>query len=68
MKKLHAAVLALSVATLGIPAIALGVPQGMSQDEAKPELVNIKGTVRADGNKITFVADDTWKAWDVINP
>jgi hypothetical protein len=39
-----------------------------SQDEKKPELVNIKGTVRADGNKITFVADDTGKAWDVINP
>jgi hypothetical protein len=68
MKKLHAAVLALSVATLGIPAIALGIPQGMSQDEAKPELVNIKGTVKADGDKVTFVADETGKSWDVVNP
>jgi hypothetical protein len=30
--------------------------------------VNIKDTVRADGNKITFVADETGKNWDVVNP
>jgi hypothetical protein len=68
MKKLHAAVLALSVAPLGIPALAYGTPQAMSQDESKPELVNIKGTVKADGDKITFVSDETGKSWDVVNP
>ena len=35
MKKLHAAVLALSVATLGIPVLADGTPQGTNQDDKK---------------------------------
>ena len=30
--------------------------------------MNIKGTVKADGDKITFVADEDGKSWDVINP
>jgi hypothetical protein len=68
MKKLRAAVSVLSVATLGIPALAYGTPQAMSQDENKPELVNIKGTVKADGDKVTFVSDETGKSWDVVNP
>jgi hypothetical protein len=68
MKKLSAAVLALSVATLGIPVLAHGKPQETAQDEKKPKLVDIKGTVKADGDKITFIADDGGKSWDVINP
>ena len=68
MKKLNAAVLVLSVATLGIPALAHATPQAMSQDENKPELVNIKGTVKADGDKIVFVSDESGKSWDVVNP
>jgi hypothetical protein len=68
MKKLNAAVLVLSVATLGIPALAYATPQAMSQDENKPELVNIKGTVKADGDKIVFVSDESGKSWDVVNP
>lgn len=68
MKKLHAAVLVFSVATLGIPALAYAAPQAMSQDENKPELMNIKGTVKADGDKIVFVSDETGKSWDVVNP
>jgi hypothetical protein len=67
MKKLYLAGLALSVATLGIPALAHGRSQDMTQDQ-KPELMNIKGTVKADGDKITFVADDGGKSWDVVNP
>jgi hypothetical protein len=39
----------------------------MSQDENKPELVNIKGTVKAEGGKIIFVSDETGKSWDVVN-
>ena len=31
-------------------------------------LMNIKGTVKADGDKITFVANDGERSWDVINP
>ena len=69
MRKLSIAALALSVSTLGIPAFAHGKIQDMaSQDEAKPKLMNIKGTVKADGDKITFVADDGGKSWDVVNP
>ena len=68
MRKLSAAVVALSVATLGIPALAYATPQAMSQDENKPELVNIKGTVKADGDKIVFVSDESGKSWDVVNP
>jgi hypothetical protein len=67
MKKLSAAVLALSVATLGVPVLTQGKSQDMTQDQ-KPELMNMKGTVKADGGKITFVADDGGKSWDVVNP
>jgi hypothetical protein len=30
--------------------------------------VNIKGTVKADGDKILFVSDEAGKSWDVVNP
>jgi hypothetical protein len=68
MKKLSAAALALSIATLGIPILAHGKPQETTQDEKKPELRDIKGTVRSDNAKITFVADEGGKTWDVVNP
>jgi hypothetical protein len=68
MRKLSIAALALSVATLGIPVRAHGKPQETSQDDKKPKLMNIKGTVKADGDKITFVADEGGKYWDVTNP
>jgi membrane protein implicated in regulation of membrane protease activity len=68
MRKLHVAALALSVATLGTPALAHGKPQDTTQDEKKPKLVNINGTVKADGDKITFVTDADGKSWDVVNP
>lgn len=67
MKKLSAAVLALSVATLGVPVIMHGKSQDTTQDQ-KPELMNIRGTVKADGDKIIFVSDDSGKSWDVVNP
>jgi hypothetical protein len=68
MKKLHVAVLALSVAALGIPVLAHGRPRQAAQDEAKPELMDIKGTVKSDNGKITFVTDEGGKSWDVVNP
>jgi hypothetical protein len=67
MKKLSAAVLVLSVATLGVPVLMHGKFQDTTQDQ-KPELMNIKGTVKADGDKIIFVSDDSGKSWDVVNP
>jgi hypothetical protein len=68
MKKLTILGLALSVATLGVPALTHAKSQDMSQDEKKPKLMDIKGTVKADGDKITFVADEGGKSWDVVNP
>jgi hypothetical protein len=68
MRKLSFFVIALSVATLGIPVLAHGKPQETTQEEKKPELMNIRGTVKADGDKITFVTDADQKSWDVVNP
>ena len=67
MKKLL--VLALAVSVMFTVA---GFAQDMSQDsgtaKAAAPLKNIKGTVKADGEKLTFVADKDKKSWDVVNP
>ena len=68
MKKLTVLAVALSVATIGMPVAALGQPQEMKQEEQKPKLMDIKGTVKADGDKVTFVADSDGKSWNVVNP
>jgi len=68
MKKLSVLALTLSVATLAIPVLAQRTPQEMSQEDKKPMLMDIKGTVKADGDKITFVTDGDAKSWDVVNP
>jgi hypothetical protein len=68
MKKLSVLALALSVATLGIPVFAYGQRQEMKQEEQKPKLMDIKGTVKADADKITFITDGGGKSWDVVNP
>ena len=68
MRKLSLCTIALSVATLGIPVLAHGKPQETTQEEKKPKLMDIRGTVKADGDKITFVADADQKSWDVVNP
>jgi hypothetical protein len=68
MKNLFLIGVALAIATLVVPVRAHGNPNGMSQDEQKPKLMDIQGTVKANGDKITFVADDGGKSWDVVNP
>jgi hypothetical protein len=68
MRKLSIAVLALSVTALGIPVLTRGKSQETSKEEKKPVLMNIKGTVKSDEGKITFVSDEGTKIWDVINP
>ena len=35
---------------------------------AKAPLMNLKGTVKAEGDKIAFVNDADQKSWDVVNP
>ena len=69
MKKLFATVLALSVMT-SVAAFAQDMSQGsMQTDKSAPApLKNIKGTVKADGDKISFVSDKDMKGWDVMNP
>jgi hypothetical protein len=69
MKKLLVLALALSVMTICVSAIAQDI---MGQDSGKTAapapLKNIKGTVKFDGDKATFVADKDQKSWDVMNP
>lgn len=36
--------------------------------ESNPPLKTLKGTVKQDGEKITFVNDADQKSWDVMNP
>ena len=68
MKKLSVLGVALSLVTLGTPVLALEHPQEMKQEKEKAKLMDIKGTVKADGDKITFVNDSDGKSWDVVNP
>jgi len=64
-------VLALAVSVMLTVA---GFAQDMSKDsdtaKAAPAapLKNIKGTVKADGDKLSFVSDKDSKSWDVVNP
>lgn len=39
-----------------------------SQADAKAPLMTLKGTVKTDGDKVTFVSDKDGKSWDVMNP
>jgi hypothetical protein len=68
MRKLSFFAIALSLTTLGIPVLAHGRLQETTQEEKKPKLMNIRGTVKADGDTITFVADADQKSWNVVNP
>jgi hypothetical protein len=68
MKKLLILVVALSLMFT-----VAGFAQDMSKDSgmakaAPAPLKNIKGTVKADGDKLTFVSDKDKKSWDVANP
>ena len=38
------------------------------QMSAKAPLMTLKGTVKADGDKVAFVNDKDGKSWDVMNP
>jgi membrane protein implicated in regulation of membrane protease activity len=68
MKTLWAAVLTLFVATLVAPVLTQGKFQTPTQDNKQTDLMDIKGTVRSENSKVTFVADEGGKTWDVLNP
>jgi hypothetical protein len=77
MKKISICLLALTFA-ISLTAFAQQYPSNsqdsnMSQAQAdqasaKAPLMTLKGTVKADGDKYTFVNDKDGKSWDVMNP
>jgi hypothetical protein len=69
IKKLLILTLALTV-SLATVAVAQDTASdmGKTQKSADAPLKNIKGTVKAEGDKLTFVADKGNKTWDVANP
>jgi hypothetical protein len=68
MKNLLILALALSV-MFSVAGVAQDMQQDSGMAKAAPApLKNIKGTVKADGDKVTFVADKDKKSWDVVNP
>lgn len=68
MKKLLVVVLGLAV-VLSISAFAQdNMGMGKSDKDAAAPLKSLKGTIKADGDKYTFVGDKDKKSWDVVNP
>jgi hypothetical protein len=70
MKKLWILVIAICV-TFSMAAVAqdMGKSCDMGKDKAaSAPLKTLKGTVKAEGDKITFVNDADQKSWDVMNP
>jgi len=68
MKKVLALLLGLAV-LMSVAAFAQDMSQGHDQmKKADAPLKTIKGTVKADGDKISFVADSDGASWDVMNP
>jgi hypothetical protein len=69
MKKLMVGLLALTF-TMGLTAFAQDATAPAPSDKmaAKAPLMTLQGTVKADGDKATFVNDKDGKSWDVMNP
>jgi hypothetical protein len=67
MKKLMVGMLALTF-LMGISAFAQDTMAPMDKTSAKAPLMTLKGTVKVDGDKVTFVNDKDMKSWDVKNP
>jgi hypothetical protein len=71
MKNILAVVFALSM-VLGVSAfIHVSTTTARPGLAALPQgapLKTIQGTVKADGEKVSFVADEDGKSWDVMNP
>ena len=70
MKKIMVCLLALTFA-MSLTAFAQqdnNMSQTQADSGAKAPLMTLKGTVKADGDKYTFVNDKDGKSWDVMNP
>jgi len=67
MKKLLVLVLGLAV-VLSISAFAQdNAGMGKSDKAAAAPLKSLKGTIKAEGDKLTFVTDKDKKSWDIAN-
>jgi hypothetical protein len=69
MKKLLVCLLAISV-LLSVAAVAQDNMGGTEKKEkaAAAPLKTLKGTIKADGDKYTFVNDKDQKSWEIMNP
>jgi hypothetical protein len=70
MKKILAVVFMVAVATGAASFVMLAAaatPALAAMPQGAP-LKTMQGTVKADGDKITFVADEDGKSWSVMNP
>ena len=68
MKKIFAMVLAVGL-VFSVVSFAQDMGGAPSKDKAAAApLKTLKGTVKADGDKLTFVNDKDQKSWDVMNP
>jgi len=70
MRKLLVCLLAVAV-VFSISAFAQDTSAGMGKSdktEASAPLKSLKGTIKADGEKYSFVSDKDKKSWEVQNP
>jgi hypothetical protein len=69
MKKLIVGLLAAAV-LLSVTAVAQEKMGGMEKKEkaATAPLKTLKGTIKVEGDKYTFVNDKDQKSWDIMNP
>jgi hypothetical protein len=70
MKKLLMLALAACL-TMSLTAVAQDMGKGCDMGKTKAAaapLKTLKGTVKAEGDKLTFVNDADQKSWDVMNP
>jgi len=70
MRKLFVLVLAVCVAC-SLGAVAQDTMKSCDSSKASAgsaPLKSLKGTVKQDGDKVTFVNDADQKSWDVMNP
>jgi hypothetical protein len=68
MKKMLVLAMALSMSSLTVPVLTHAAPRMNMAQEKTPPLMTLQGTVKPDGDKVTFVNDKDGKAWEVINP
>jgi hypothetical protein len=67
MKKVMVCLLALTF-VMSITAFAQDTQSPSDKSAAAAPLKTLKGTVKVEDDKVTFVSDKDQKSWDVMNP